>query len=66
MKNLTFAILGGDARQFSLANTLLERGAEVRTYGLPADKMKKEVRVCRDWKETLSDADATGAVCRNQ
>ncbi len=58
MKNLTFAILGGDARQFSLADKLAETGAEVRCFGLPAEKMKEEVSVLADWRETVADADA--------
>lgn len=58
MKNLTFAILGGDARQFSLADTLSSKGAEVRCYGLPADKMKRDVSICSDWEEAIADADA--------
>lgn len=58
MKNLTFAILGGDARQFSLADLLAEKGAEVRCYGLPREKMKKAVLVTSDWREAIADADA--------
>ena len=58
MKKCTFAILGGDARQFSLAERLLEKGGEVRCYGLPTEKMKKEITVFSDWQKTLADTDA--------
>ena len=58
MKQLTFAILGGDARQFSLAEKLASEGGEVRCYGLPREKMCGEVTVFADWRAALADADA--------
>ncbi len=58
MKNLTFAVLGGDARQFSLADMLAKKGAEVRAYGLPAEKLSNEVSVLSDWREAVAGADA--------
>ncbi|MBO7342081.1 MAG: dipicolinic acid synthetase subunit A, partial [Clostridia bacterium] len=54
MKNLTFAVLGGDARQFSLADMLAKKGAEVRAYGLPAEKLSNEVSVLSDWREAVA------------
>lgn len=58
MKKLTFAILGGDARQFSLADRLGEQGGEVRCYGLPQQNMKKGISVFFNWREAVADADA--------
>ena len=58
MKNLTFAILGGDARQLSLADRLVGKGAQVQCYGLPEEKLKKEVLVVPRWREAIADADA--------
>jgi len=58
MKKLTYAILGGDARQYSLAERLLREGSEVRCYGLPRGNMDREISVLSDWRETLADADA--------
>ena len=58
MKKLTFAILGGDNRQFSLAEKLAREGAEVRCYGLPLEKLCGGAVGFDDWRETLADADA--------
>lgn len=58
MKKTTFAILGGDARQFSLAERLLREGAEVRCYGLPQEKLDREAIGFRNWREALCDIDA--------
>ena len=58
MKKLTFTILGGDARQYALAERLLREGGEVRCYGLPLEKMHKGVNAFADWHKSLADADA--------
>ena len=58
MKNLTFAILGGDARQYSLVTRLLQEGSEVRCYGLPRENLHKESIVLGDWRDAITDVDA--------
>ena len=58
MKKITFAILGGDARQFSLAERLLRENVEVRCYGLPQERLHNEVAFFWDWEEALADIDA--------
>jgi 3-hydroxyisobutyrate dehydrogenase-like beta-hydroxyacid dehydrogenase len=58
MKKTTFAILGGDARQYALAARLLAEGAEVRCYGLPPEKMRDGISVFENWREAIADADA--------
>lgn len=58
MKKLTFAILGGDARQYSLAQKLAQEGGEVRCYGLPQKNMGTEIAFLSDWCEVIADADA--------
>ena len=58
MENLTFAILGGDARQYSLAERLLREGGEVCCYGLPCEKLHKEIGVFENWQDAIADADA--------
>ena len=58
MKNLTFTILGGDARQYALAERLLREGGEVRCYGLPLEKLNGGINAFSDWHKSLADADA--------
>ncbi len=58
MKKLTYAILGGDARQYSLAEKLVREGGEVCCYGLPREKLCDKVSALVNWKEAIADADA--------
>ena len=58
MKKTNFAVLGGDSRQLSLAERLWREGGEVCCYGLPRERLCREVSVCKDWREAVSDADA--------
>lgn len=53
-----FAIIGGDARQISLAARLALTGAEVRTYGLPEEIQQAGVLSFGDWREAIRGATA--------
>lgn len=53
-----FAILGGDARQISLAAHLAATNAEVRAFGLPAEALGEEVIYYEDWRAAIADANA--------
>jgi dipicolinate synthase subunit A len=53
-----FAIIGGDARQISLAARLALTGAEVRTYGLPEESPQAGVLPFGDWREAIRGATA--------
>ena len=57
MKKLIFSVLGGDARQCSLAERLMREGGEVCCYGLPREKMHKDINVFSSWQEALVDVD---------
>lgn len=57
MLKKNFAVLGGDARQFSLIEYLLTRGACVRAYGLPQEKLVFGAIGCADMQEALSATD---------
>jgi dipicolinate synthase subunit A len=53
-----FAVLGGDARQISLAAHLAQTGAQVRLFGLPGDKVPHLVKDCEDWRSAVQQANA--------
>ncbi len=53
-----FAILGGDARQISLAARLALTGAEVRSFGLPEECLAAGILPFEDWKEAVTGATA--------
>ena len=58
MKKLNFAVLGGDARQFSLAERLASNGFEVCCYGLPREKLCAQISALEEYEEAIADADA--------
>lgn len=51
-------ILGGDARQISLAAHLARMGIKVRVFALPEERMLPCVTVCKDWSSAVLDAKA--------
>ncbi len=53
-----FAIIGGDARQISLAARLSHLGAVVRTYGLPQGEQVTGIYADPDWKRAVRGTDA--------
>ena len=55
--NTIFAIIGGDARQISLAARLALTGAEVRTFGLPQERLATGILFFEDWKQAINKAD---------
>ena len=52
-RNQAFAVLGGDARQFSLIAHLAATGAEVRVFGLPSQAPLAGVTLFDDWREAV-------------
>lgn len=55
--NRNFAILGGDARQLSLAARLLQTGGSVHCFGLPRDRLPCGVLCFENWQEAVKGAD---------
>lgn len=56
LKGFTVAMLGGDAREMTLARALAERGAAVKTLGIPADG--ENIIACSLPEECLNGANA--------
>lgn len=57
MKKISFAVLGGDSRQFSLIERLLDKGACVAAYGLPCEGVPSGAACYEDWRAAVSSAD---------
>lgn len=55
-KKPVFAVLGGDARQFSVAARLAAAGVRVRAYGLPEKPLGDGVIFCEDWRAAVAPA----------
>lgn len=54
----TFAIIGGDARQLSLAAALARKGAAVRCALLPRDALPKGIAFYENWEDAVANSDA--------
>ena len=55
-KKPVFAVLGGDARQFSVVARLAAAGVRVCVYGLPEKPLGADVTFCGDWREAIAPA----------
>ena len=53
-----FAVLGGDARQISVAAYLLKAGKSVTVFALPKEKEIQQATHVEDWREAISGAEA--------
>lgn len=53
----TVAIIGGDARQLSLAAALARKGAAVRCALLPQDALPKGIAFYENWEEAVAHTD---------
>ena len=53
------AVLGGDMRQYAVANELRSRGAEIYTYGISFGAFdKSDVKICEELSEAVEGASA--------
>lgn len=58
LSGLSLAFLGGDARETAAAGAMVEAGASVRCFGVPAEGMRREVVQASSAEEAVSGVDA--------